>query len=168
MLAALVVVVALVGAWALGGRALNGGPSAPASATATAGRPAASQASARATSSPSRATQTTTRPASTDPASGLAWVELATLPKQVADTLAEIEAGPPYPYPNNDGVVYHNYNRVLPVRGDGYYHEFTVKTPGSSDRGARRVVTGGANLGRSTGEYFYTGDHYNSFVRIRP
>ena len=166
MLGAAVVILALVGAWALGGRPLNSNVTATPAVSATqAGRTASTQTSGRSTTKTT--TATATRPASTDPASGLTWVDLAALPAQVADTLAEIEAGPPYPYPDNDGVVYHNYNKVLPTRADGYYHEFTVKTPGSSDRGARRVITGGANLGRSTGEYYYTGDHYDSFVRIR-
>lgn len=104
----------------------------------------------------------------TDPVSRLRWVSLDALPAEAADTLASIKAGPPYPYPRNDGVVYHNNNRVLPAKPDGYYHEFTVKTPGASNRGARRIIAGGPNSGQANAEYYYTADHYDSFERIRP
>lgn len=98
-------------------------------------------------------------PGSTDPASGLTVVALSSLPSQVAETVRLVQAGGPYPY-QRDGVTYHNNNRVLPQHPDGYYHEYTVKTPGSSTRGARRVIHGQGD------EYFYTADHYASFRRI--
>ncbi|EDY46944.1 guanyl-specific ribonuclease Sa3 [Streptomyces sp. SPB074] len=82
------------------------------------------------------------------------------LPSQAHDTLALIDKGGPFPYPQ-DGTVFQNREGVLPGRSTGYYHEYTVKTPGSSDRGARRVVTG-----EETDEDYYTSDHYASFDLI--
>lgn len=79
------------------------------------------------------------------------------LPAQAHDTLDLIEAGGPYPYPQ-DGTVFQNREGILPSQGSGYYHEYTVKTPGSPDRGARRIVTGEENQ-----EDYYTADHYESF-----
>ena len=86
-------------------------------------------------------------------------VPLTSLPAQATDTEALIEQGGPYPYPQ-DGTVFQNREGVLPACPASYYHEYTDKTPGSSDRGARRIVTGGG------GEHFYTGDHYASFDLI--
>ncbi|WP_371496930.1 ribonuclease [Kitasatospora sp. NBC_00374] len=91
--------------------------------------------------------------------SALADVCRSGLPKQAADTLALIAAGGPYPY-RTDGVVFENRENRLPRRGGGYYHEYTVTTPGSGDRGTRRVVTGAA------GERYWTADHYGSFREI--
>jgi ribonuclease T1 len=90
----------------------------------------------------------------------LAQVSLSSLPVQAAQTVRLIEHGGPYPYPHNDGVVFHNDEHLLPGEPDGYYHEYTVPTPGSPDRGARRIVTGQA------GQYYYTGDHYAHFVKV--
>ncbi|GAA1388080.1 ribonuclease domain-containing protein [Luteococcus peritonei] len=99
------------------------------------------------------------QPGSTDPDSGLQVVALDQLPAQAARTVELIRAGGPFPY-RQDGVVYHNANRVLPRKADGYYHEYTVKTPGQSSRGARRIVHGNGD------EYYWTQDHYDSFRRI--
>ncbi|MFG1623144.1 ribonuclease domain-containing protein [Kribbella sp. NPDC049227] len=96
---------------------------------------------------------------STDPDSGLRIVAVADLPKEAQDTLKLIDAGGPYPY-SRDGVVFGNLEKILPKHDRGYYHEYTVKTPGEKDRGARRVVTG------TGGERYYTDDHYESFRRI--
>ncbi|MFI7322444.1 ribonuclease [Streptomyces venezuelae] len=79
------------------------------------------------------------------------------LPSQAHDTLDLIEAGGPYPYPQ-DGTVFQNREGELPKQSSGYYHEYTVVTPGSDDRGARRIVTGEKNQ-----EDYYTSDHYASF-----
>jgi ribonuclease T1 len=81
------------------------------------------------------------------------------LPVEAQQTLARIEAGGPFPY-KQDGRVFGNRERLLPQRGRGYYREYTVKTPGARDRGARRIVAG------RNGEYYYTEDHYRSFRRI--
>lgn len=90
----------------------------------------------------------------------MAAVALSQLPPEVASTVRVIQSGGPFPYPHNDGVVFHNDEHLLPSEPDGYYHEYTVPTPGASDRGARRIVVG------AHGEYYYTGDHYESFVRV--
>jgi ribonuclease T1 len=82
------------------------------------------------------------------------------LPPEARETLARIEAGGPFPY-KQDGRVFHNREGLLPKRPRGYYREYTVKTPGARDRGARRIVAG------REGEYYYTEDHYRSFRRIR-
>ncbi|MDI3405292.1 ribonuclease [Streptomyces cavernicola] len=79
------------------------------------------------------------------------------LPPEAHDTLDLIEAGGPYPYPQ-DGTVFQNREGLLPSQDSGYYHEYTVETPGSDDRGARRIVTGEADQ-----EDYYTADHYESF-----
>ena len=100
-------------------------------------------------------------PGGIDDESGLPLVPLAELPPEVADTLVVIEQGEPYPY-DRDGVTFENREGLLPAQPTGYYREFTVETPGSDDRGARRVIAG------EGGELYYTGDHYESFVRIAP
>lgn len=104
--------------------------------------------------------QTPQRPSSIDPESGLAWVDPASLPAEARDTLRLIDKGGPYPY-DRDGVVFGNFEGLLPKKPSGYYHEYTVKTPGSKDRGARRIITG------RNGEFYWTADHYASFARIR-
>ncbi|GAA1683107.1 hypothetical protein GCM10009745_29340 [Kribbella yunnanensis] len=96
---------------------------------------------------------------SVDPVSGLRYVAVADLPKEAQDTLKLIDKGGPYPY-NRDGVVFGNREKILPKQNNGYYHEYTVKTPGERDRGARRIVTGKSD------ERYYTDDHYASFRRI--
>ncbi|MFW5417740.1 ribonuclease [Nocardiopsis sp. CNT-189] len=79
------------------------------------------------------------------------------LPSQAHDTLDLIEAGGPFPYPQ-DGSTFHNREGLLPPQDTGYYKEYTVETPGSPDRGARRIVTGDSHQ-----EDYYTADHYASF-----
>ncbi len=80
------------------------------------------------------------------------------LPPEAIDTLKLIARGGPYPYRQDDGI-FQNRERLLPPQPRGYYREYTVDTPGSRDRGARRIVTGG----RPPVEYYYTDDHYRSF-----
>ena len=94
-------------------------------------------------------------------------IHVAELPVEARETLARIKAGGPFPY-RKDGVVFGNFERRLPIRPRGYYHEYTVPTPGSHDRGARRIVAGEGEHGdvRSSGEYYYTDDHYRTFRRI--
>jgi len=98
----------------------------------------------------------------------IADIPLAALPREAHATLALIKAGGPFPYAK-DGSVFSNRERLLPPRSRGYYREYTVKTPGARDRGARRILAGAGASGdvRSSGEYYYTEDHYNSFRRIR-
>ncbi|CAN7316310.1 ribonuclease [Terrabacter sp. LjRoot27] len=97
----------------------------------------------------------------TDPVSGLPWVAESALPTQAPETLALIRAGGPFPYPRSDNRTFANRERLLPPHTSGYYREFTVVTPGSADRGARRIITG------NSGERYWTDDHYASFSRIR-
>lgn len=86
-------------------------------------------------------------------------VPLSSLPPEAAETADLVEEGGPFPYPQ-DGTVFQNREDLLPDCPSGYYHEYTVETPGSPDRGARRIVTG------DDGEHFYTDDHYASFSLI--
>lgn len=87
------------------------------------------------------------------------------LPAQAWDTVARVEHGGPYPYPDNDDKRFGNYEGALPKQKSGYYREYTVDTPGVNHRGARRLVTGGGSDG-SVDEWFYTGDHYETFCEI--
>ncbi|MFG2666066.1 ribonuclease domain-containing protein [Streptomyces sp. NPDC048387] len=82
------------------------------------------------------------------------------LPAEAYDTLELIDQGGPFPY-SQDGVVFQNREGVLPAQSSGYYHEYTVITPGVHTRGARRIVTG-----RQYQEDYYTADHYATFRRI--
>jgi ribonuclease T1 len=123
----------------------------------TATRTAVTVATSPTTGSPSGPT----RPGgATDPTSGLPWIAASSLPPEARATLALIRAGGPYPYPRNDNQTFANRERILPSQPRGYYKEFTVITPGSDDRGARRIITG------SQGERYWTADHYASFSRI--
>lgn len=87
------------------------------------------------------------------------------LPPEAIDTLALIVRNGPFPY-RQDGSVFQNRERRLPQQPRGYYREYTVKTPGSPDRGARRIVTGGEAGDAPPLEYHYTADHYRSFRRF--
>lgn len=110
-------------------------------------------------STPSRAVQPRT-----DPDSGLAYIAVAKLPREGQQTLRLIAAGGPFPY-SKDGASFGNRERILPQQPRNYYREYTVKTPGEGDRGARRIVCGGV---QTFTECYYTADHYASFQRIRP
>jgi len=96
----------------------------------------------------------------TSAAGSVKVVPLASLPVQARDTVTLIQHGGPFRY-QHDGIVYQNLERQLPAEPSGYYHEYTVPTPGDSDRGTRRIVTG------KDGQFYYTADHYASFVRIQ-
>jgi ribonuclease T1 len=89
-----------------------------------------------------------------------AIISVAELPPEARDTLRAIKQGGPFAYPR-DGVVFNNFEQVLPKRQRGYYHEYTVITPGANSRGVRRIISG------ETDEYYYTADHYQTFIRIR-
>ncbi|MFD0154152.1 ribonuclease domain-containing protein [Streptomyces sp. NPDC055721] len=91
--------------------------------------------------------------------SGLPTVRAADLPPEARRTLELIARGGPYPYAK-DGAVFSNFERLLPREERGYYREYTVKTPGERDRGARRIVTG------RDGEIYWTDDHYESFREV--
>ena len=91
-------------------------------------------------------------------------VALAELPVQARKTYALIREGGPFPF-DKDGSAFGNRERQLPKAKRGYYREYTVKTPGSRDRGARRIVCGGPAL--TPDACFYTNDHYTSFREIQ-
>ena len=86
-------------------------------------------------------------------------VSTAQLPPEARETLALIKAGGPFPY-QRDGALFGNREGLLPKGSRDYYREYTVKTPGARDRGARRIVAG------RNGELYYTQDHYKTFMRI--
>jgi len=82
------------------------------------------------------------------------------LPAEAQQALALIKSNGPFPY-KQDGTTFGNREKRLPLRAQGYYREYTVKTPGARDRGARRIVAGNG------GEFYYTDDHYRTFARIK-
>ncbi|HEU0282633.1 MAG TPA: ribonuclease [Gallionella sp.] len=90
----------------------------------------------------------------------IAFVSLDMLPPEARTTFQLIKQGGPFPFPR-DGVVFGNFEKRLPKRPRGYYHEYTVKTPGVRSRGARRIVCGAPT------ECYYSDDHYETFKRIR-
>jgi ribonuclease T1 len=111
--------------------------------------------------SPESTRTVTTASAAVDPTSGLPWVEVAALPPEARRTLQLIDAGGPFPFPGKDGSMFGNFEGLLPKEAQGYYAEYTVPTPGSPDRGARRIIAGDG------GEYYWTADHYAHFERVR-
>lgn len=154
--AALVVVVLAGGAFLLGKSSAS-----VAKSSASSARTAASSASRPASSTRANTTVAVADDAVTvgAPSSGLPTIKMSALPPEARTTLKLIAAGGPYPY-SRDGVVYSNIEKILPKQTSGYYHEYTVVTPGSKDRGARRIITG------KQGERFYTADHYKSFKEV--
>lgn len=105
---------------------------------------------------------------SSDPAiamGGAPTCPLATLPPEVANTVRVIRSNGPFPSPRNDGVVFGNREGHLPDQARGYYHEYTVITPGARSRSTKRIITGGAPV-TNPRQYFYTGDHYDSFCLV--
>ena len=90
---------------------------------------------------------------------GLPTIALAQLPREAQETIRLIDRGGPFPY-QQDGTTFGNRERLLPAQPQGYYREYTVPTPGESDRGARRIIAGRG------GELYYTDDHYESFKRV--
>jgi len=93
-----------------------------------------------------------------------ATVAVQQLPREGQETYLAIHQGGPFPY-EKDGVVFGNRERILPKQTRGYYHEYTVKTPGERTRGARRIVCGGLEMQKPLNCY-YSDDHYASFREI--
>jgi ribonuclease T1 len=85
-------------------------------------------------------------------------ISISQLPPEARKTITLIKQGGPFRY-EQDGIIFGNRERILPKASRGYYREYTVLTPGSPDRGARRIVTG------ENGEFYYTNNHYQSFFR---
>ncbi|MCF2531271.1 guanine-specific ribonuclease N1 and T1 [Yinghuangia sp. KLBMP8922] len=163
----LMVVLGLIAAVAVAalafGLSRDGGDPAPGQAATRSATAAASGGSA-----PLASTPTATRPAQGVPSapdvtvpSGMATVRVDQLPPEARRTLLLIDTGGPFPYAK-DGTVFSNREGRLPKQKNGYYREYTVDTPGSDDRGARRIITG------VPGERYYTSDHYATFRVIVP
>jgi ribonuclease T1 len=93
-------------------------------------------------------------------AAGSKQIAESTLPTQARQTIKAIQTGGPFPY-SQDGTVFRNAQHLLPAESSGYYHEYTVPTPGAATRGTRRIITGKNN------EFYYTSDHYASFHRVQ-
>ena len=93
-----------------------------------------------------------------------AEIGVRALPKEAREVLVQIRKGGPFAY-ERDGVAFGNREGHLPAHPRGYYHEYTVPTPGASNRGARRIVCGGPQTAPVA--CYYTADHYRSFARIR-
>jgi ribonuclease T1 len=104
------------------------------------------------------------QPASNAPTSAIQPVSVDQLPDEAVQTILLIRRGGPFPY-SKDGVVFGNRERLLPSKERGFYREYTVKTVGARDRGARRIVCGGTQPTKPDA-CFYTDDHYASFRRI--
>ena len=94
----------------------------------------------------------------------LADVALADLPREARDVHALVGSGGPFPF-DRDGIVFGNREKLLPAQPRGYYHEYTVRTPGVKSRGGRRLVCGGP--AKAPDACYYTDDHYRSFRKIR-
>ena len=103
--------------------------------------------------------QPATTATQTIPAAAADSISVHNLPPEGRTTLERIKSGGPFPF-SQDGTVFNNFEGLLPRKATGYYQEYTVITPGSSDRGARRIVAGRG------GEYYFTDDHYISFRLI--
>ncbi len=92
--------------------------------------------------------------------SALQDISVSQLPSEARAALRLIKQNGPFPY-TRDGAVFGNYEHKLPQQTRGYYHEYTVQTPGAHDRGARRIVCGPIS------ECYYSSDHYRTFSYIR-
>ena len=91
-------------------------------------------------------------------------VALSDLPKEAQAVYTLIRKGGPFGY-DRDGIVFGNREQLLPAKPRGYYHEYTVRTPGAASRGTRRLICGGP--AKAPDACYYTDDHYQSFRRVR-
>ena len=151
-LPSLLVVVAVIVGYLLWTRAGDFGSALPDSAAAT---------STTATSTTATTSTAGAKVVTIDAETGLPWIDGADLPSQGRAVLASIDKGGPYPY-SQDGGTFTNAEKLLPLKAKGFYTEYTVKLPSSSDRGPVRIIMGGKGQW-----YFWTVDHYASFSRIR-
>ena len=159
-LSMVLVLVVVLGVWFLNGRDPGTGTIAtdPGSSSSASADP--SPGAAESESEAGAESGAEAEPSGTDPRSGLPVVGLGELPPEAFDTVDLIDSGGPFPY-GQDGSTFGNFEGYLPDESRGYYAEFTVETPGSEDRGARRIVAG------DEGELYWTEDHYDSFEAIR-
>ena len=109
-----------------------------------------------ATLPPTRAPPTATRIRSQ---SDLPFILYNDLPPEAKETIRLIDNNGPFPFRQDDST-FQNREGILPKQPREFYREFTVITPGSRDRGARRIIEG------EDGVLFYTDDHYDSFREV--
>lgn len=142
-------IIVMFGVLLVAGRGLLGGAATDPTPTPSVGAGATASPPGSGTSGPGRV----------EPVSGLPIVALSDLPPEAADTIRLIDRGGPFPY-RQDGATFENREGLLPERPRDHYREYTVVTPGSDDRGARRIVVG------QDGAMYWTADHYDSFAWI--
>jgi ribonuclease T1 len=147
VIAVVVLVVAMLGGGSLTAQTTTPEPGSTSTSQAAASTAASNPAAANPSSLP------------TINASQLPTINASQLPMEARQTLALIAKGGPYPY-DRDGVNFGNFEGLLPKKSGGFYKEYTVPTPGESDRGARRII-----VGKDSAKY-YTPDHYESFTFI--
>ena len=161
------VLLVLVALWLVLGDATGDGEGGAAGSSTTASSASRSATSSAATPSSTRrstpsSTGRTTPSSPTGertPDSGLPTIAASELPREGRETLRLIHRGGPFPY-DRDGITFQNRELILPAQPRGYYAEYTVPTPGESDRGARRLVAGDG------GDVYFTDDHYRSFRQV--
>ena len=161
------VLLVLVALWLVLGDATGDGEGGAAGSSTTSSSSSRSATSSAATPSSTRrstpsSTGRTTPSSPTGertPDSGLPTIAASELPREGRETLRLIHRGGPFPY-DRDGITFQNRERILPAQPRGYYAEYTVPTPGESDRGARRLVAGDG------GDVYFTDDHYRSFRQV--
>ena len=161
------VLLVLVALWLVLGDATGDGDGGAAGSSTTASSASRSATSSAATPSSTRrstpsSTGRTTPSSPTGertPDSGMPTIAASELPREGRETLRLIHRGGPFPY-DRDGITFQNRERILPAQPRSYYVEYTVPTPGESDRGARRLVAG------DDGDVYFTDDHYRSFRQV--
>ena len=161
------VLLVLVALWLVLGDATGDGEGGAAGSSTTASSSSRSATSSAVTPSSTRrstpsSTGRTTPSSPTGertPDSGLPTIAASELPREGRETLRLIHRGGPFPY-DRDGITFQNRELILPAQPRGYYAEYTVPTPGESDRGARRLVAGDG------GDVYFTDDHYRSFRQV--
>lgn len=161
----LIVFIALIVAWQLWSHRAPPTADIPAATTRSATLPGAIAIGSDTRDSASTRDDSARRPSASmaerEPTATVPADDHSALPPEAATTLQRIIDGGPFPY-DRDGIVFGNFERRLPKQNRGYYHEYTVPTPGLSHRGVRRIIAGG----QPPSEFWYTGDHYESFQRI--
>ena len=130
--------------------------SAPAEEPAAAAEAVTAEGNATAAPTATPTTAPTVAPTMPATINGLPTIAWNDLPPEAWDTIELIDQGGPFPY-DRDGLTFQNREGLLPQERSGFYSEYTVETPGSSDRGARRIIEG------QDGVLYYTDDHYDSF-----